>query len=67
MAYGPNPLETYGRAAHYVDRILRGVMPSELPVEYPIKFELVIDLQTERAMGLTISKTLLGAANELIE
>jgi putative ABC transport system substrate-binding protein len=42
-------------------------MPSELPVEYPIKFELVIDLQTERAMGLTISKTLLGAANELIE
>jgi ABC-type uncharacterized transport system substrate-binding protein len=67
LAYGASPVEMYRRAARYVDRILRGAKPGELAIEYPTKFELVINLQTARAMGLTIPTDLLVAANELIE
>jgi putative ABC transport system substrate-binding protein len=67
LAYGASPVEMYRRAAHYVDRILRGAKPGELAVEYPTKFELVINLQTAKAMGLTIPTELLITADELIE
>jgi ABC-type uncharacterized transport system substrate-binding protein len=67
LAYGASPVEMYRRAARYVDRILRGAKPGELAIEYPTKFELVINLQTARAMGLSIPTDLLVAANELIE
>jgi putative tryptophan/tyrosine transport system substrate-binding protein len=67
LAYGASPVEMYRRAARYVDRILRGAKPGELAIEYPTKFELVINLQTARVMGLTIPTELLIAADELIE
>jgi ABC-type uncharacterized transport system substrate-binding protein len=54
MAYGPNRLETLRRLAVYVDKILKGVKPSDLPVELPMKFELVLNLKTAEALGLTI-------------
>jgi putative tryptophan/tyrosine transport system substrate-binding protein len=67
MAYGPNPLDTYRRAAVYVDKILRGAKPADLPVEQSMKFDLVINLKTAQALGLTISPTLLFQATEVIQ
>jgi putative ABC transport system substrate-binding protein len=67
MAYGSNPVDRLRRAASFVDRILRGAKVSELPVEYPTKFELVINLKTAKALGLTIAESFLLRADELIE
>jgi putative tryptophan/tyrosine transport system substrate-binding protein len=67
MAYGADVSDLYSRAASYVDRILRGSKPGELPVQPPAKFELVLNLKTAKALGLDISSTLLAIANAVIE
>jgi len=65
--YGPNTVNIYGRAATYVDRILRGVKPSDLPVQAPTKYELVINLKTAKTLGLDVPHSLLATADEIIE
>jgi putative tryptophan/tyrosine transport system substrate-binding protein len=67
MSYGPDFSDQYRRAANYVDKILRGTKPADLPVEQPTKFDLVINLTTAKALGLTIPETLLTTADELIQ
>jgi putative ABC transport system substrate-binding protein len=67
MSYGPSYTERFGHAADYVDRILRGAKPGDLPVEQPTKFELVINLTTAKTLGLTVSPALIARADEAIE
>ena len=67
MTYGANRLERYRRAASYVDKILKGVAPSDLPVEQPTKFRLVVNLRTAASLGLTIPPSVLALADEVIE
>ena len=67
MTYGPNRVELWQRAAGFVDKILRGAKPGDLPVEQSVRFEMVINLKTAKALGLTIPASLLQRADQVIE
>jgi putative tryptophan/tyrosine transport system substrate-binding protein len=67
IAYGASPPAIYRRAAHYVDRILKGMKPSDLPIEQPTKFDLLLNMKTARALGLTIPSSILVRADQIIE
>ena len=67
LSYGPDQVETFGRAATYVDRILRGEKPGDLPVQFPTKFEMVVNRKTATALGLAIPLSILLRADQVIE
>jgi putative ABC transport system substrate-binding protein len=67
LSYGPDPVDIFRRAASYVDRILRGAKPAELPVQLPTKFEMVINLKTAKSLGLMVPQSILLSADEVIE
>jgi putative ABC transport system substrate-binding protein len=67
VSYGPDSVEPHRQAAHYVDRILKGEKPSDLPVQAPTQYELVINLKTAKALGLTVPHSVLSRANEILE
>ena len=67
LSYGPDSVDIYSRAASYVDRILRGTNPTELPVQVPVKFEMVVNAKTAKALGLSLPQSILLRADEVIE
>ena len=67
MAYGSNTLDPVRRAAGYVDRILKGEKPANMPVQAPTKYELIVNLKTAKTLGLTVPQSLLATADEVIE
>jgi putative ABC transport system substrate-binding protein len=67
LSYGPNPVDSFRRAVPYVDRILRGEKPAELPVQLPTKFEMAVNLKTAKSLGLSVPPSILLRADEVIE
>jgi putative ABC transport system substrate-binding protein len=67
LSYGPDPVDPFRRAATYVDRILRGEKPGELPVQFPTKFEMAVNLKTAKALGLAVPPSIMLRADQVIE
>ena len=67
LSYGPDPVDTFRRTASYVDRILRGAKAGDLPVQFPVKYEMAVNLKTAKSLGLTVPQSILLRADEVIQ